>query len=139
MGFDHFRHARRIDADTIGVYANDMTKLLQIDKATANYTTISGQNASGKSLLIKSSGTNDYPYIRWVDNSRIEYRSGGGSPHMFIVVGTEVFRVGTTGEINIKETTTPTALPDFGALYTKNDNELYFQTGAGVEKTVTTV
>lgn len=40
-------------------------------------------------------------------------------------------------QINMKEMTTPTAVPNYGALYTKNDNALYFQDGAGVEHTVT--
>ena len=33
----------------------------------------------------------------------------------------------------MKETTTPTAVADYGRLYTKNDNKLYFQDGAGTE------
>ena len=35
--------------------------------------------------------------------------------------------------LTLKETTTPTALADNGKLYTKNDNKLYFQDGAGTE------
>jgi len=35
--------------------------------------------------------------------------------------------------LNLKEITTPTAKADYGALYTKADNHLYFQDGAGVE------
>lgn len=35
--------------------------------------------------------------------------------------------------IAIKEITTPTALADYGKIYTKTDNSLYFQDGAGVE------
>ncbi len=37
------------------------------------------------------------------------------------------------GIINIKETTTPNADVDYGKIYTKNDNKLYFQDGDGVE------
>jgi hypothetical protein len=40
------------------------------------------------------------------------------------------------GIIYIEETTTPTAEANYGALYTKTDNKLYFQTGAGVEEEV---
>jgi len=39
--------------------------------------------------------------------------------------------------INIAEITTPTAVPDYCALYTKSDNKLYFQDGAGTEHEVT--
>lgn len=37
------------------------------------------------------------------------------------------------GVLNIKETTTPTADTDYGKIYTKNNNELFFQDGAGTE------
>ena len=35
--------------------------------------------------------------------------------------------------VTVKETTTPSALADHGKIYTKNDNKLYFQDGAGTE------
>ena len=41
--------------------------------------------------------------------------------------------------ITIKEITTPTALADWGKLYTKTDNNLYFQDGAGTEHTISIV
>lgn len=37
------------------------------------------------------------------------------------------------GVLALKETTTPTADTNFGKIYTKTDNELYFQDGAGSE------
>ena len=40
------------------------------------------------------------------------------------------------GEVIFQETTTPTALPNYGKIYTKTDNKLYFQDGAGVEHEV---
>lgn len=39
-------------------------------------------------------------------------------------------------QVNLKETTTPTAVPNSGQIYTKTDNEIYFQDGAGVEHTI---
>ena len=44
------------------------------------------------------------------------------------------FEVGVT----LKEITTPAALADYGKIYTKSDNNLYFQDGAGTEKTLQT-
>jgi hypothetical protein len=38
-----------------------------------------------------------------------------------------------TGLLTLKETTTPTADANYGKIYTKSDNLLYFQDGAGVE------
>ena len=37
------------------------------------------------------------------------------------------------GVLGLKETTTPTADTNYGKIYTKTDNKLYFQDGAGVE------
>lgn len=37
------------------------------------------------------------------------------------------------GVLALKETTTPTADTDYGKIYCKNDNKLYFQDGAGAE------
>lgn len=39
----------------------------------------------------------------------------------------------TDGVVTVKETTTPTAVADYGKIYTKSDNKLYFQDGAGTE------
>lgn len=36
-------------------------------------------------------------------------------------------------QMNLKEITTPTARANYGAVYAKADNKLYFQDGAGVE------
>jgi parallel beta-helix repeat protein len=41
-----------------------------------------------------------------------------------------------SGVLYLQETTTPTAYDSMGALYTKNDNTLYFQDGAGTESAV---
>ena len=41
-----------------------------------------------------------------------------------------------TGVVAIKETTEPTATTDYGKLYTKTDNKLYFQDGGGTEHEV---
>lgn len=38
-----------------------------------------------------------------------------------------------TGLLFLNETTTPTAIANHGAIYTKNNNELFFQDGAGIE------
>ncbi len=43
------------------------------------------------------------------------------------------FTIDTAGVFNFKETTTPTAIPGFGALYTKSNNELFYQSGDGEE------
>lgn len=45
--------------------------------------------------------------------------------------------VSTTGSLALAEITTPTATADYGKVYTKSDNKLYFQDGDGVEHLIT--
>ena len=45
----------------------------------------------------------------------------------------------TSGIITIKETTTPSAVTDYGKIYCKSDNKLYFQDGAGTEHEISLV
>jgi len=87
-------------------------------------------------------------------NSNIQFVTGGdldddndGTVRMTIR-GTGQVGIGTnapsanadltleSGVLNLKETTTPTADTNYGKIYTKNDNKLYFQDGAGNEYTV---
>ena len=42
----------------------------------------------------------------------------------------------SSGVVTLGETTTPTAVADYGKIYTKNDNKIYFQDGAGTEHEV---
>ncbi len=63
---------------------------------------------------------------------------GSGGADDFIVEVTDSLYVGGNanidgGAIYLKETTTPSAVADYGAIYTKSDNTLYFQDGAGTE------
>ena len=84
-------------------------------------------------------------------NSNIQFVTGGdldapsdGTVRMTIR-GTGQVGIGTnapsanadltleSGVLNLKETTTPTADTNYGKIYTKNDNKLYFQDGEGNE------
>ena len=48
--------------------------------------------------------------------------------------------IGTnSGVLTIKETTTPTDVEDYGKVYCKDDNKLYFQDGGGTEHEVSSV
>jgi hypothetical protein len=40
------------------------------------------------------------------------------------------------GVVTLNETTTPSAETNYGKIYTKSDNKLYFQDGAGTEHTI---
>ena len=56
----------------------------------------------------------------------------GNATKLNLTSGGELILSGD-GVIALKETTTPTAVADYGRIYTKNDNKLYFQDGAGTE------
>jgi len=76
-------------------------------------------------------------------NPVIVFRDGGSD--LAVIDGSGSVGIGTTspstnadltlegGALAIKETTTPTADTDYGKIYCKSDNKLYFQDGAGVE------
>jgi len=95
------------------------------------------QTTSGDDLYIYSNTTDTYPYIRMYGNGKIFLDSGGdiqlsksGTPY-----GKFVYE-NNGGILFLLETTTPTAITNYGAIYTKNDNKLYFQDGAGTEHTI---
>ena len=139
MTYNHFRYARRIDSDNLGIYHNDNTKLLQLDKGTANKLKLySGLSATGDDFLIYPNTTDTYPniemrgasYLILNSASEIEFKQ---SNVQFAVLNLE----NNGGILYLHECTTPTAKSDYGAIYAKSDNKLYFQDGAGVEHTVT--
>jgi hypothetical protein len=135
MGYRPFSHGRKIDADKIAIYHNDMTKLLQLDKGTADYLILTGLDSALKTLRLKACEGSVYAYIDIMGGDAIKLVTG----HHVEIGSTPDHYLDAAGVHFFNETTTPTPKPNYGAIYTKNDNELYFQTGAGVEKTVTTV
>lgn len=55
---------------------------------------------------------------------------------LHIETGADKSLILENGLLALKETTTPTAVADYGRIYTKSDNKLYFQDGSGVEHEV---
>ena len=112
------------------------TETLKITYAS-NITTIEGGGVTGDDLTLKANTIDAYPLIKLNGNGSMQLRTSGA--FNFYNGATECARLQAAGQLHLLECTTPTAVANFGAIYTKADNELYFQTGAGVEKTVTTV
>jgi len=135
MGLIPFNHARRIDADTIGLYTNDLTKLLQLDKATANQTTIEGQGISGDNVQISANTIDTYPKLVLNGLAEIDLMVPAGQ-NVRVMTGGSAKMLFSDAYIFLYETSTPTAKANYGAIYTKNDNKLYFQDGAGTEHTL---
>ena len=136
MGYDHFRYARRIDGDIVELVHNDMSKLARFDKATANYIIQSGGLAvSGDAYRVKANITDTYPFLDLIGNGAINIRTGASAKVDFIHGATTQATIQNQA-LFLLETTTPSAKANMGALYTKNDNKVYFQDGAGVEHEV---
>ena len=90
MGYNHFRYARRIDADKIGLYHEDLTRLLQINKATANTTIIEGQGVTGDNMVIKANVIDTYPFITLDGNSGLDLDLANNSA-LYVKEGGSVF------------------------------------------------
>jgi len=139
MSYSHFRYARRVDADAIEIKSPSNERILHLDKTSGTESVISGQNTTADNLKIKANTIDDYPYINMYGNNEAQIRLKTGYALKIYEETTMGFMFRGSGALHLFETTTPTAVTNYGAIYTKNDNELYFQDGAGNEKTVTTV
>lgn len=103
-----------------------------------NISTISGGVVTGDDLKLKCNTIDARPFINLYGGAGTLIDQTAGSALEVADGGTVIGNIisgggGAGGVLHLKETTTPTAVPDFGAIYTKNDNHLYWQSGAGVE------
>ena len=124
--------------------ATDTVRSLHID-FDATGITASGQTATNIGLDLDMNS--QVPtMVGTVANTGIDMDIVGGTSGTQTNIGLDVVVSGADTNIPIriegggyqmKETTTPTATADYGQVYTKTDNLLYFQDGAGVERKVT--
>lgn len=101
----------------------------------------SGENSTKTKIDEKAAGVaeaTDNALVRWdgsdgktLQNSSASCNDDGDIDGAIISASGELRT--EAGTIRVKETTTPTATPNYGRVYTKNDNKLYFQDGAGNE------
>lgn len=120
-----------------------------------NESTLEFGSTTGDDGIIKANSTDNYPYIQLLGNSgaKIEIKSASSFAiyeetvlKMIYDSNNENLNIGAVavssnydlallkdGVLCMKETTTPTADTNYGKIYTKNDNNLYFQDGAGNE------
>jgi len=120
MGYNHFRYARRIDANAIELMHEDLTRLLKITNAKAvNTISLEGLEATGKGLEFYANGT-DMIYHRIAEDSI--YSCGGGGNHYF--------RQNNVNFLNLTESGTDEVIQ---GLTTNNDIAIV-PNGAGVLK-----
>ena len=118
---------------SFNVKSTTVSNMIKLTYAS-NITTLEGGLVTGDDLILKCNSINDYPVINLHGNSSIDVVSVNFVK--FSVGLTEIFRIGDDGYIQMLECTTPSAIPNYGALYFKADNKLYAQDGAGVEHEV---
>lgn len=88
-------------------------------------------NTTANRLYINNSNS-AYPLI-YGDFANDKVKFGDNNAYWFA----QILHENSGGQLFLKECTTPTAQVNYGAIYTKNDNKLYFQDGAGNEHEVT--
>lgn len=100
--------------------------------------TMIGSNQTGRTVLIQANSADTYPTMSLIGNGNVIFDLPTGYAFHIRDAGVLIGSValgggGAGGVLKLKETTTPSATADFGAIYTKADNHLYWQSGAGVE------
>ncbi|RLC68398.1 MAG: hypothetical protein DRH97_03250 [Chloroflexi bacterium] len=120
--------------DDISFYSG-ATRSGRIEYAS-NVTIVLGGAVTGDDLILKANTIDDRPYIALEGDSRILLSANAQTDFSF--GGSLMGRMKPGGDglgasIHLKETTTPSAVANYGAIYTKSDNHLYWQSGAGVE------
>ncbi len=134
----------------VGIGTTSPSTLLHT-KAEGNNLLTMECGASSQAKVILTDGTNECHFGMYSDDTfRIVAGNALSNPHLTIIRTGEV-GIGTTspstnadmtlegGALCIKETTTPTADTNYGKIYTKTDNKLYFQDGAGTEHEISFV
>jgi len=99
---------------------------------------IKGADATGDDLIIYPNQVDTYPYIYLNGNVGLNLYTKASS-NIECYQGANMFLVfaGYTPHIALLETTSsPSNRGDYGQLYTKSDNNLYFKDGDGTEHTV---
>lgn len=150
-----------IDSSYIAGYSDATTKQFYLSStdgkayfgAGACWLDSSGITLKGDVLTLKDGTETYHAYIYEGGTGNLNIYNAGGniilnpaSPYrvlpysVSVILGEEAansqFGNIVTRVLTLEETTTPSAVTDWGKLYTKNDNKLYFQDGAGNEHEV---
>jgi hypothetical protein len=106
---------------------------LMLDSVSSGVYTIKGIGATTNDIFLHANQADSYPRIRMLGTEHIVWDLPTGKSLIITNQTTESTRITCAGQIHLMETSTPTAIPNYGAIYCKNDNKIYFQDGAGTE------
>lgn len=96
MGFDQFNHARRIDADNLDIMHSDMTRLMRMDKATANVMRWEGGGGvTGDKLRIAANIIDAFPIVELWGNGKINLNPPANHNVQLSTSGTGRLQYGT--------------------------------------------
>lgn len=99
-----------------------------------------GADATGDDLKLLPNRTDTYSFIQLFGNDDIRFAVASGKDYDLYVAADLVWRLdgggGNYGFYFREASSSPSALNNFGCIYTKSDNKLYFRDGAGTEHEV---
>ena len=84
-------------------------------------------------MEFRASSVDATPFVRLTGAGAITMNSPSQFDFTITNLHARLKSTGGGASFHMKECTTPAAVANMGALYTKADNHLYFQDGAGVE------
>lgn len=142
------------------VTANSAANELVIESAGSAGINLLAPDSQSSYILFGNESSNYNAEVSWIDTSNyLRVGTNKTNANLIFVTGTstEAMRIDASqnvgigltptanmdglsveaGLLTLKETTEPTADSGYGKLYTKTDNRLYFQDGAGSEHEVT--
>ena len=114
---DSYITFKRFDTDALALSSSPWT--VGIDGGDSDKFKICKGNAVGTNVALT------------IDDANLKVGIGTASPSANADLTLE------GGVLNLKETTTPTADANYAKIYSKADNRLYWQDGAGTEHTIT--
>ena len=138
LGYVHWHYARRNSSSDFKLVTPGGDQVFRFTNQTG-YVEVYGQDVTGDDVYFIANSVDGRAKIGLLGNGGIRAYFATGNDIRFYDNSTELFRFAKNtvgGCIHFKEGNIPTAITSYGAIYTKGDNKLYFQDGAGTEHEV---
>lgn len=135
MGYSHYRFARRVDANACKIVNEQNLDIVKFELASGTDDAIisnAGTTVTDDLYLRANASAVTTPSIYLLGSDVMRFYLHSNAALDIYNSSTLEFKL-LQAAIHFKEISgaAPTPVADFGAIYTKNDNKLYFQDGAG--------